>query len=249
MVEGWVCVILFLATLTHGLSGFGLALVAVPLLQLVVSLRVATPLISLVSGMTVVAMALRYRQNLEWGSLLRLAGGATVTIPLGVWAAARWDERWIALILGILLVLYALYGLLGLRLPELVSPHWAWLFGGVSGFLSGMANKGLRPANANGGPPAIIYANCRRWEPERFKGNLQGLFLSNLGTIMLSHTLQGNYTPQVWRLLGLGLPAIVMGFVTGLRLSRWINPVQFRRLVLMSLVGIGLMLLWRSLST
>ncbi|MFQ3584726.1 MAG: sulfite exporter TauE/SafE family protein, partial [Cyanobacteriota bacterium] len=96
---------------------------------------------------------------------------------------------------------------------------------------------------------AIIYANCRRWEPERFKSNLQGLFLSNLGTVMLSHTLQGNYTPQVLRLLGLGLPAIVIGFVTGLWLSRWIHPVQFRRLVLMSLVGIGLMLLGRSLST
>ncbi|MCF2972327.1 sulfite exporter TauE/SafE family protein [Synechococcus sp. Nb3U1] len=241
MVEEWVCLILFLATLTHGLSGFGLALVAVPLLQWVVSLQVATPLISLVSGMTVVAMALRYRHALEWGSLLRLAGGATVTIPLGVWAAAHWDEGWMTLILGILLVLYASYGLLGLRLPELGSPHWAWLFGGLSGFLSGMANIG--------GPPAIIYANCRRWDPERFKGNLQGLFLSNLGTVMLSHTLQGNYTPQVWRLLGLGLPAIVFGFLTGLWLARFVNPLQFRRLVLMSLVGIGLMLLWRSFWT
>ncbi|MEN9225670.1 MAG: sulfite exporter TauE/SafE family protein [Thermostichus sp. HHBFW_bins_43] len=239
MVEGWVCLILFLATFTHGLSGFGLALVAVPLLQLVVGLRVATPLISLVSGMTVVAMALCYRRALEWRSLIRLAVGATLTIPLGVWAAARWDECWITLILGILLVLYAAYGLMGLRLPELGSPHWAWLFGGLSGFLSGMANIG--------GPPAIVYANCRRWDPEQFKGNLQGLFLSNLGTVILSHTLQGNYTPQVWQLLGLGLPAIILGFLTGIWLARFVSPVQFRRLVLVSLVGIGLMLLWRAL--
>ncbi|MEN9203613.1 MAG: sulfite exporter TauE/SafE family protein [Thermostichus sp. DG_1_6_bins_120] len=239
MLEGWVCLILFFATLTHGLSGFGLALVAVPLLQPLVSLQVATPLISLVSGIIVVAMGMHYRSALEWGSLLRLAGGATATIPLGVWAATRWDERWITLILGIVLLVYAAYGLLGLRLPELRSPHWAWFFGGLSGFLSGMANIG--------GPPAILYANCRRWDPERFKGNLQGLFLSNLGTVILSHTLQGNYTPQVFQLLRIGMPAILIGFVVGLWLSHWINPVQFRRLVLVSLVGIGGMLLWRSL--
>lgn len=90
----------------------------------------------------------------------------------------------------------------------------------------------------------MLYANCRRWSPNEFKGNLQGFFLLNSMLVVIGRGWRQQLTPQVWLLGGMALPAIALGIVVGVRLSRRLDPQRFRQLVLVLLLILGITLVW-----
>ena len=161
--------------------------------------------------------------------------GSLVAIPFGVYVLSRFDERIALFMLGFVIAGYALYALIGLRLPELQHSLWAGLAGLISGMLSGAYNTG--------GPPAVIYGNCRRWSPQEFKSNLSGFFILNSLTVVSTHVLNGNVTREVLHFFWWGLPAVAIGFLAGQSLDKWVNPEVFRKIVLVMLVVLGIRLM------
>jgi uncharacterized membrane protein YfcA len=228
--------IVFLAVFTQSLSGFGVALVAMALLPSLIGIHVATPLVAVVALTMEAVLVLYYRHSLEVQAIWSIALAAVLGTPLGVIFLARVDERIALAILGLVIAGYALYALLGLKMPRLDKPVWAYLAGLFGGLLGGAYNTS--------GPPVIVYADCRRWPPDVFKGNLQGYFIIVSLAITVSHALNGNLTSQVWRMFFWTLPFIVVGLVAGLSLDRWLNPVVFRRVVLVLLVLMGIRLMF-----
>ncbi|MCB0316770.1 MAG: sulfite exporter TauE/SafE family protein, partial [Calditrichaeota bacterium] len=67
-----VIVILFVSTLTRASLGFGDALVAMPLLALVMDMTVATPLVALFAPLISLMILLRHWQKADLRSALRL---------------------------------------------------------------------------------------------------------------------------------------------------------------------------------
>ncbi len=231
--------ILFCASTIHALSGFAFGLVSVPLLQLVIPIPQIAPLVTLAAIVVSTGLSLYHRQAIQLQRILPLAFTAILTVPLGVYGSSRLPTGLFLLILGILLTGYATYGLVKRLLPPLQSRWWGYLAGGLSGFLGGLVNMG--------GPPVIIYAQSQQWEPEVFKSNLQGFFLVNLVVIVISRAVQGDFTLTIWRLFIYSLPAIGLGLGSGLWLSRWLDPVQFRRMILIMLASLGISLLIRAI--
>lgn len=231
-----VGLIIFLAAFTQSLSGFGLALVSMALLPTVTGIRLATPLVALVAIVIEVILLIRYRESLDVHAIWKMVVASVVGTPLGVLFLSRVDERIALTVLGVVIAGYALYALLGLKLPRLENPFWAYL----SGFLGGM----LGGAYNTSGPPVIVYGDCRRWSPDMFKSNLQGYFIVSSLVVAGSHALSGNFTPLVWRTFWWTLPFIGMGLLTGLSLDRWFHPVTFRRVVLVLLVFMGARLMF-----
>lgn len=227
--------VFFLAVFTQSLSGFGSALVAMSLLPAMIGIRVATPLMALVALVIEVVLVIRYHQALEIKSIWRVILAALVATPLGVYFLSSVDENISLTLLGIVITCYAIYALLGLKMPRLEHPVWAYLAGLFGGLLGGAYNTS--------GPPVILYADCRRWPPEMFKSNLQGYFVVSSVAVVASHALNGNLTLQVWDMFWWTIPFIVAGLVAGLSLDRWLNPVLFRRLVLVLLIVMGIRLI------
>ena len=63
----WVFgLIMFFAAFTKGLAGFGQALVAVPLLTTMLSVRVTSPLMSLFALFSNVYLLIQHRKSLQW---------------------------------------------------------------------------------------------------------------------------------------------------------------------------------------
>jgi len=230
-----VGLVVFLAVLTQSLSGFGVALVAMALLPPLIGIQIATPLVALIALAMEAVLVFHYRHSLEVRSVWNIALAAVIGTPLGVLFLAHIDERIALTVLGVVIAGYALYALLGLKMPYLEKPVWAYLAGLVGGLLGGAYNTS--------GPPVIIYADCRRWPPDVFKGNLQGYFVIVSLAVAASHALSGNFTPAVWSTFWMSLPFIGIGLLSGLSLDRWLDPVTFRRvvLVLLFLMGIRLM--------
>ncbi len=228
--------VVFLAVFTQSLSGFGSALVAMALLPPLIGLSLATPLVALVMITIEIVLLLRYRQALNLQAVWRIVLAALIGIPLGISFLNRLDDGLVLSALGVVIVAYALYALFDVRLPALVHPAWAYGFGFLAGLLGGAYNTS--------GPPVILYGNCRRWGTAEFKSNLQGFFLVTSLFVVLNHAWNRNLTGEVWRYYLLALPAMALGIMLGTSLDKRLNPVAFRRIVLVLLLGMGIRLIF-----
>jgi uncharacterized protein len=229
----WLALLLiFFAVFTQTLTGFGSGLVAMAFLPALLGVHTAVPLVILVAASVELIMLIRLRTNFNLKAVWRLALAALPGIPLGVWLLRGLSERSLLLVLGVVMMGYALYALSNLKLPRLEHPAWAYLAGFLSGLLGG--------AYGVAGPPAILYGNCRAWKPDEFKSNLQGFFLMGDCLVLLTHAVAGNLTPRVWSSYLYALPFIALGLLAGAALERSINPQLFRKLVLVLLAGMGL---------
>ena len=224
----------FAGIFTQSITGFGLALVMMPILVSLLGIKTAAPLVAMIAAIAETSLLIQYRKSLNIKAVWRLSIASIVTIPVGVFAVSWLDEKITTAILGVILISYALYALANFSLPMLEHPIWGYNFGLIAGFLSGAYNTP--------GPPIIIFGNCRRWQPTEFKSNLQGFFLLNSAMVLGSHFWQNNIGFDVWQYLLFSLPAIVLGLWLGIRLDSLINAVIFRKLVLGALIILGLQL-------
>lgn len=227
---------IFVAVFTQSLAGFGVALIAMALLPPMIGMQAATPLVALIALTIEIFLLIRYRAALNLGAVWPIALASIFGIPLGVWALAKIGEDLLLTLLGLVITGYALYALMKFKLPELLSPLWAYGVGLVAGILGGAYNTS--------GPPVIIYGDCRRWPPAEFKSNLQGFFLVSSAFVAINHLVSGNITLDVWRYYLWTVPAMALGMLLGTSLDRFINPGTFRKIVLWLLVLMGLRLIF-----
>lgn len=227
--------IIFLAALIQSAVGFGMALIAMPLLVLVWGIQTAAPSLAVMSLAVMLFNAFRWRRSIMWRDVLALLVPALVAVPVGVWVVSAVDQVLVTRLLGVLIIAYALYSLAGLRVPSVTRPGWAVGAGAFSGLLAGAYNTG--------GPPLVAYASATGWTPEQFKGNLQTIFFALGLMVVTSHAVAGNFTNEVWLIVLYGLPGIVLGTAAGLFLGRRIRPDLFRKLVLVLLIVLGVQLL------
>ena len=108
----WIVAIVFVAAVMQSLTGFGFALVVMPLVTLIVDLRTAAPLIAL-AGLTAYTVNLvRFRGSVNLGEVARLGIASALGVPIGIWALVRVDELAISRAMGAILVAYAAFALL-----------------------------------------------------------------------------------------------------------------------------------------
>lgn len=234
-----VLAVLFLATLVRASFGFGDALIAMPLLALLIGLRAATPLVALAAAAIAVTMLLRSWRDVQLRSAWRLVLASALGIPPGLWLLKGVQETAATAALAVGILAYAGYGLLGPRLPELRTERAAFPFGFLAGILGGAYNVN--------GPAVVIYGTLRRWPPATFRATLQGYFLLTNALIMAGHCAAGLWTKPVLRLFALSVPVVVVAVLVGERLGRAIPAARFERAVHLLLAALALLLLARAL--
>lgn len=231
MLPFLIAAVLFAATFTQTVSGFGHGLIAMALLPGLIGLHDAVPLVALVGVLTELTVLGRYRHAFNLRAVVRLSVGSIIGIPVGILALELADERVVLPLLGVVITGYAVYALLKLGLPELANRRWAYGFGFIAGILSGLYNVG--------GPPVVIYGTMRRWSPAEFRSNLQGFFLVNSLIVTIAHFISRNYTDEVLQYTLFALPGIVLGLLAGFFADRYVNALVFRRIVFLLLIVLG----------
>ncbi len=237
----YVLLIVFVATLIRSTFGFGEALFAVPLLALCMPLRVATPLIVLLSITIAATIVVQ-----DWRSIhLRSSGGLLLPslagIPLGLLLLGSRYEAPLKIALALLILAFATYSLLGRRTPELRRDSLGWLLG--CGFLAGV----LGAAYGMNGPPLVVYGSMRRWSAQHFRATLQGYFLPASVVAMGGYWLAGMWVPEVTRYYLLSLVGAVPAIALGRVANRRLHPQRFLRYVHAGLLLIGAVLLVQAL--
>jgi uncharacterized protein len=233
--------ILFLATLIRSAFGFGEALVAVPLLAFCIPINVAAPLAVLLSITIAAVVVIQDWNKVHLKSTGWLFFSTLFGIPLGLLLLTSSHQRLVKAALGVIIVLFSLYSLVGRSPLELKRDSRAWLF--LCGFAAGI----LGGAYGMNGPPLVIYGAMRRWSAQHFRATLQGYFLPASLVGMTGYWLAGLWVPAVTHYYLLSLaPAIVAVFL-GRAINHRLQGSVFLKYIYTALAGIGALLLIQSI--
>jgi uncharacterized protein len=222
------------AGLARGFSGFGAALIFMPLASALVGPKLAAPVLMLtdfVFGTPFGLKAMRRVKPMATGLML---AGAIITIPLGTFILARIDAltlRWficflVVLMLGVLVS--------GWRYTGVARGWITVLVGALSGLFSGIAQIG--------GPPVVAYYLGQRDAPAADVRASIFLFFAGSSVIGLVIYLYGGLI--TWQAVQLSLltgPAYGLGVYGGSRMFGMASEATFRRAVLW-LIAVGVVM-------
>jgi uncharacterized membrane protein YfcA len=239
MAEGWLLAwvlgVVFLATLIRSAFGFGEALIAVPLLALLIPVEVAAPLAVLLSITVAGIVLLQDWHHVQLRSAWRLVLATLPGIPLGLLLLTAVAEPVVKSVLAVVIVAFSTYCLLSRTPLELKHDRWAWGFGFLAGVLGG--------AYGMNGPPLVIYGALRRWSAEHFRATLQGYFLPASVVGMAGYGLAGLWRPAVNRYYLLSLPPALLAILLGRAINRRLRGRSFLVYVHVGLIVVGAALL------
>lgn len=232
-----ILMIIFIATLVRSTFGFGESLIAVPLLIFFVPIDVAVPLSVLISIVIAGIVVIKDRKKIYFNSTKWLILSALLGIPIGLFLLIYGNEQFVKSILGIFIILYAIYSLFSTNTFKLKSDSKIWLF--TCGFLSGIFGG----AYGLNGPPLVIYGNMRRWSPKHFRATLQAYFLPASIIGMMGYWYKGLWTPMVTQYFLWSIPVVIPAIFLGRYLNHRLKGDTFLKYVYIGLVMIGILLL------
>ena len=237
-----VLLIVFMATLIRSAFGFGEGLIAVPLLAFFIPLEVAAPLVVLVS-ITIAGIVVAQ----DWKNIhLRSAGWLVLStllgIPLGLLLLTSSHQRGVKGGLGVILIAFSVYSLIGRAPLELKRDSRAWLL--VCGFCAGV----MGGAYGMNGPPLVIYGAMRRWSAQHFRATLQGYFLPASIIGMGGYWLAGLWVPAVTHYYLVSLPVTLVAIFLGRVINHRLHGEAFLKYIYVGLVGIGALLLTQAIT-
>ncbi len=234
-----VLAVIFFATVIRSALGFGEALVAVPLLALIMPVEVAVPVAVLVS-ITIAGVVLAQDwRHVDFRSAGWLVLPTLIGTPLGLLLLTLVGGQIIKAALAVLIVAFSIYSLVNRRRrAALRDDRWAWMFGFFAGILGG--------AYGMNGPPLVVYGALRGWSPQRFRATLQGYFLPAGLLGLCGYWVAGLWTSRVTHFYLLAVPMLVVAIFLGRAANQRMNRRVFLLCVHLGLIAVGAMLFWQS---
>lgn len=228
----WLIAAIATAGIVRGFSGFGTALVFVPVAGMFLPPQVIIGVITLTGVASNAALLPRAWRQADRAEIARLALPALITIPIGIWLIDQLDPvsiRW--LVAGIATVtLTALIS--GWRLTGEVNKLGLSLIGAMSGIIGGLT--GLT------GPMVILFYLAGQRAAQSIRANTI-LFLAILDVVVVSNLLlQGGVDiSMIWLALTLAVPY----FITSLIGQALFKPglERFYRLIAYAIIALAVL--------
>ncbi len=232
--------IISLAGLVQGLTGFGSVLVALPLLSLFIDIRTVIPLATLFALVISLNLSISLWPHIRWKRTLILLAFTAPGIPLGIWMLKYGNVSWLQIVLGMVLVCFSLNALLSQKIKHAPGNGWAALAGFSCGFLSASIGAG--------GPPVIIYASSQPWHKDEIKALMAGYFLITGSFVSCGYVFSGLITLKILKYTAISIPTMLLAVHLGQRLYNRLSGQDYRKLVQVLILCLGLIMVYRSLT-
>ena len=211
-----------LAGLVRGFSGFGGAMIYMPLIAAVYDPRIAAVTILLVDFVSTTPFAIREVRRCVWREVIPISIAMAVGVPFGTWALLVLDP----------IVLRWAIAILVLSLLPLLASGWRY-HGSPSipvtfavGLFSGVTAGAVQIA----GPPVILYWLGRGDRAVTVRANLMVFFMICGVVLIASYAIEGLFTaPSLALSLLLGIPYMA-GVGAGSRFFLGTSDQVYRRI-------------------
>jgi uncharacterized membrane protein YfcA len=233
-----ICAIAFVSGTARGFSGFGSALIFMPLASSLAPPPLVAAVLLIIDIVAAAPLIPNAWRHADRKAVAIMALGALVGTPLGTYALTQLDPlttRWIisAFVLALLMLLLSGWRYRGKdHLPIAVG------IGGLSGFCSGLAQTG--------GPPIVAYWLGRPIFPVIARANILLFFGASDIFSAASYSLAGLITSDALKFCLVVGPAYAIGVLLGARLFGKASEALFRSIcyaliALAALIGLPLL--------
>lgn len=234
-------VILLVAYVIRGITGFGSGLISVPLLALFLPLQFVVPLILLLDFTASVLIGGLHFKRVRWDEIGVLVPFGVAGVLLGTTLLVRLPSEPMLIALATFVFVFALRSLLNLQGDRTASRAWAIpasLTGGTVGALFG-----------TGGPPYVIYLTHRIRDKSELRATFSALFFIEGLTRIAAFVVAGLLlSAEIWLAYLVALPLIIAALYLGGRVHVGLTQVQMTRLVGGLLMVSSVSLLWKALN-
>lgn len=226
-----VLLIIFATSVVQAVAGFGFALLAVPLMVVVIDLQSAVIISSFVGTLSNMLQSWQLRRNINRNMTRRFLLATAVGSPVGLLLFVYANQSALKIVLG-LSILFGVFVLSrGLELQH-VSSWLDWLMGVLSGV--------LLMATSTNGPPLVFVLQARRIDPATFRATLNMVFLVSGTFGLLMFGLAGEIFRSDVNVAAFAIPAMVIGVSTGVVIRKYVQQELFKKIVLILLTIGGL---------
>lgn len=228
--------VLLTAYMVMGITGFGSALVAVPLLAwiwplpevVVLAILLDVPASALHGG-------LNYRQ-VRWPAIAAMLPGMAVGTFIGLWLLGQLDKRWPLFILGVYIVIVGVRALRQAAPPSAAKSRLGYQIGSsLIGIIEVMF--------ATAGPVVLALLHGRLREIAQIRATVPVVMVvaGTIAIAVLYGSGQIDRTNSLERWL-VAMPIAALGVLLGNRAARHIPPAVMRRTISILLIASGLSL-------
>jgi len=231
-----------IAGTVKGIIGLGLPTISLALLAATLDLTTAMALLlipSLVTNIWQAAIGGHCKNILKrtWPFLCL----ATISIWFGATALTTVNTLYLPILLGILLIVYSLINLSGLRF-SISSQHEKW-----SGLILGMVNGILTGMTGSFVVPGVMYLQAIGLSRDMLVQAMGMLF--TLSTIGLALALQKNslLTPELTTISSFAVVPAITGMLIGQRIRKLLSEVKFRKIFFVSILVLGFFIVAKSI--
>ncbi|AGW93505.1 sulfite exporter TauE/SafE family protein [Cupriavidus sp. DF5525] len=224
-----------------GLTGFGAAMIAVPILVQFLPLQVVVPMLLLLDLLATTVVGLHNWNSVSRTELLRLVPFMMVGVALGTTVLAKIESRWLLVGLGLFVLAMTTRMLMASSARmECAAKGWSVPAGVVGGVFSALFGTG--------GPVYTMYLSRRLPEIDKFRSTIAAVIL--FSAVMRLLAFAGGGLLQQEELLRSGvfaMPFGLAGLAAGSCLRRHISADAVRRALLVFLCVSGASVLVRGL--
>jgi uncharacterized membrane protein YfcA len=225
--------IAFASGMARGFSGFGAALIFIPLASAMIGPKAAAPLLAIVNGILSASLVPGAWGVADKRQVGIMAFGSLAGVPIGTWLLVSLDPliiRWAIVVLSSAMLFLLLSGWC------YRGPHTAPATIGI-GALSGVFNGAAQV----GGPPVVVYWLGGTIPAAIIRANFVLFFAATTVMTTVSYLLQGLLTRSSVALSLVVGPAFGLGLFAGARLFRLSTEGAFRQ-ICFALIALSVLL-------
>ena len=223
---------ILLASIVQGITGFGFALIAVPMLSLFIpELRNITPIIVIYSFLTNIIIVYKTRQSIDLKKILPLIIFGILATPLGTYILLYVNVNTLKIIVGAIITITALAMLKNYKI-NIKNQNISY---GVVGLLSGFLNG----STGLSGPPVVLFLTNQNTDKDVFRANLTFYGIATNIFAIILFISEGIINTSVLNFSAIYLPALIIGVFSGIRISSKINETLFKTLTIYLILFLG----------
>lgn len=220
--------------MVKGITGFGFALISIPILSLIFPMSMLVPAMALFNLVTSIYILIGLKVKIKWYAVAPMFVASLGGIPIGVYLLEYIKEDTLKIIAGIMVIIFSLSLLRGNRLAKRFLNAPVVFAGFVSGLLTGCTSIG--------GPPLVIAMNRKGYSKEVFRAIFSWFTVLSTSFAITAFYLKGLLTTNAVQLAVFSLPLLVIGTAWGSKVAKRIKQKQFRKLVIILNICSGIVI-------
>ncbi len=233
--------IIFIASVVRGFTGFGLAMVAVPLIQFLMPVTDTAVFIAMINLIFSILYYHRSKEIVKGQPLGTMAVWTVIGVAGGAVILKFVNPGYIQMGWGVLIVFIVIALARGLNLnirSDRTAMTLSGLFGGVLAGATGIT-----------GPPVAIILSSIRTPKDKFNAIISIFILFAVSYALVFYLISGLIRTEILMLALCSIPALLAGLYTGDRLVSRISQNTFTAVVYVVLVIMGVITLFEGAKT